>query len=170
MVDKACRPAKFLFARDGATAVEFAFILPILFVFTLGIIEMALIFFDYHRAGEAMRAAVRAFEIDPAITSYANLPMTCPGGADCDAGRINTVIADIQATFPQLAAANLKIDYTDSNIGIPGVDTPLITVSIVNLQHDFLLLSTLIPGVPDSFPFSDFSTTRMGPSLPSSTP
>ncbi len=167
MVDSSQRFTKFLLARDGATAMEFAYILPILFAVTLGIIELSLILFDYHRAGEAMRAAVRAFEIDPAITSYSNLPMTCPGGADCNTARIDSVIADLQATFPQIAATNLRIDYRESNVGIPGVDTPLITVSLVNLQHNFFILNSIIPGVPDSIPFADFSTTRMGPSRPS---
>ena len=164
MDDRARRVAAFRCASDGATAVEFAFILPIVIVLTFGLIELALILFDYHRAGEAMRKAVRAFEIGPAITSFATLPVTCPGGAACDAARINAVIADINVSLPQLNSENLQITYKDSGLDVTATDdvvTPVITVSIVNLQHDYLILSSIVPGVPDSFTFPAFSTSRV---------
>ena len=49
------------FARrdDGAVAIEFAFIVPALLIFTVGILEFGLILFDYHRASEATRRASR---------------------------------------------------------------------------------------------------------------
>ena len=164
MDDKTRRLAPFRAARDGATAIEFAFIFPILAVLTLGVLELALIVFDYHRAGEAMRSAVRAFEIDPAVTSFATLPMTCPGGAACDATRINAVIADINGTLPQVGLANLQITYDQSGLDVaatPGVVTPVITVSIIDLQHDFFILSAIVPGIPASFTFPAFSTSRV---------
>ncbi len=151
------RLTRFILARDGATAMEFAFIMPILFVLTIGLIEVGLMLFDFHRAGEAMRAAVRAFEVGPAAVSFDTLPMTCPGGANCDSARIIAVAADINAMFPQVVEENnLQITYDQSGLGIfdaGGVVTPVITVSIVNVQHDFFILNALIPGIPDSFAF-----------------
>ena len=111
MADRTRRVVPFRLARDGATAIEFAFILPALVVFTVGLIEMALILFDYHRAGEATRQAVRAFEIGPAITSFANLPRTCDKdtSASCDAARIDAVIDGIKGSLPRLVKDNLRI-------------------------------------------------------------
>ena len=101
--DRTRRRTRFFLARDGATAVEFAYILPVLVVISLGLIEVSLIMFDYHRAGEAMRMAARAFVVDPAATSYtlADLPFACPGDATCDTTRFDAVLAEIQATYPK---------------------------------------------------------------------
>ena len=166
MDDRTRRPARFLFSRDGATAVEFAYIMPVLVVLTLGLIEVALIVFDYHRAGEAMRAAVRAFEIGAAVTSYtaADLPIACPGNAACDTARIDAVITQIQATFPEISATNLQVDYVASGLDVDAaasVVNPVITVSIVGLQHNFFILSTLVPGIPDNFTLPTFTSSRV---------
>ena len=151
MVDRIRRRTHFLLARDGATAVEFAFILIPMILLTLVVLEVALVMFDYHRAGEAMRTAVRAFEVGPAAALDDPLPITCGSDAACDTGRINAVLTEIQATFPKVQLDNLLIEYTESQLGIAdagGVVTPVITVSIVNLQHDFFILSTIVPLLP----------------------
>ncbi len=156
--------AGFARGRRGAVAVEFAFILPVLLVLTMGLIEVSLLVFDYHRAGEAMRQAVRAIEIGPAITSYAILPVSCPGGGVCDVARFNAVLADIQAVIPDFGPDNLQITYSASGLddaATPGVVTPFVTVSVVNLQHDLLILNSLVPGLPASITFPPFSTTRL---------
>lgn len=156
------------FARDrrGATAIEFVMVFPIVLVLTLGVLELGLIYYDYHRAGEAMRMAARSFVIDPPVTSFSSLPMVCPGGANCDSTKMNIVVAAVQNIMPNFAAANLQVTVDDSGVddatANPGVVTPMLTVGVVGLDYDFFLLDKLLPFVvPDSFEFPPFTTTRL---------
>lgn len=45
--------------RRGVAALEFAMILPVLLVMTLGALEGGLLLFDYHRLSEATRRGLR---------------------------------------------------------------------------------------------------------------
>ena len=161
-------------ARSGATSVEFALLLPIILALSVGLVELGLIVFDYHRAGEAMRRAARMFEIGSALTSYASLPVECPGGSSCDGARINAVIEALKAGnfLPEpdnFSAANLKVSYALSGLDEPEKPfvTPVVTVSIVGIEHKFAVLTglmNLLPadtGFPESFTFPPFTTTRI---------
>jgi Flp pilus assembly protein TadG len=155
---------RFAAARDGATAVEFALVFPVILVLTLGTFELGLAVFEYHRVGEAMRGLARSFEIDPPITSYADLPATCPGSAVCDGVRIGAAVADVQAIVPGFLAANLRIDYRASGLddaSTPGMVTPTVTVSAVGLRYQYVVLPRVIPGIGNFLTLPAFSTTRV---------
>ncbi len=47
----------------GEAIVGFAFVLPVLVLLSLAIFEFSLVMFDFHRAGEATRRAVRSVAI-----------------------------------------------------------------------------------------------------------
>lgn len=160
----ASRWRRFGAARGGATAVEFALVFPIVVVLTLGTFELGLAVFEFHRAGEAMRGLARAFEIDPPITSYADLPVTCPGSAACDGARISAAVTSVRAILPDFTASNLQIVYRASGLddaSTPGVVTPTVTVSAVGLRYQYMVLRRLVPGIGDSLTLPSFATTRV---------
>ncbi len=140
---------------------------------SLGLVELGLIVFDYHRAGEAMRRAARMFEIGAALNSYANLPVDCPGGSSCNGARINEVIDALKASnlLPDpetFTAANLNVRYAVSGIDDPDKPfiTPVVTVAIVGIEHEFAVLAGLVKlfpegaSFPTSFTYPPFTTTR----------
>ena len=45
--------------------------------------------------------------------------------------------------------------------------TPLVTVSLVNVRHDFIALR-LIPGMPASMTYPGFESTRLAATAPAS--
>lgn len=154
------------FARDrsAATAIEFVFIFPVLLVLTFGLLELTLILYDYHRAGEAMRTAARTFVIDPPVTSFASMPLDCPTDADCDGAKLSAMVTTIQNIMPDFVASNLRVRVEDSGLTNPANPTivnPVLTVNIVGLQHNFFLINKVVPGLPASFTFPAFTTSRM---------
>lgn len=169
--------------RSGATAVEFAFIAPLLITMTLGAIEVALIIFDYHAANEATRRGARQAERDPAVASLANLrsaPIACSsssgGGVTCSTASVRAaqtftnVVNEVRAIAPWIGSDNVVVSYRDSGIVVDAagtIVTPLVTVSLVNVRHDFITLK-LIPGMPTSMTYPGFESTRLAASAPAS--
>ncbi len=153
--------------RRGAVAVEFAFLFPIALVFTFGLIEFALILFDFHRLSEATRRGARAAIIQPAISDLANLsaagsPYECtanatstaPYSVTCSVGPgpsadaddiFETIITDMQGIKPDLMGSNITITYTDTGVTggeeTPGLMTPMVTVSISGFQYSYFVLT-----------------------------
>jgi Flp pilus assembly protein TadG len=144
--DRRAAPGRFARDRSGATAIEFVFIFPVLLVLTLGLLELTLILYDYHRAGEVMREAARTFVIDPPVTSFASMPLDCPTDADCDIAKMNAMVATIQNVMPDFVASNLEVAVEDSGLtdpANPGIVNPVVTVKIVGLQHNFFTTSRM---------------------------
>ncbi len=175
------RRASRRFARGvrGSVAIEFAFILPLLLIFTIGVIEFGLILFDFHRASEATRRALRLALINPPISAALNNltsgPIVCNGGSSgvsCSPGSttatadatFNAIVASMQGVFPTIQATNVQITYSDSGLDAglpPGLVTPLVTVRLTNLTHPFIVLNVF--GLPADFTFPGFSTSAVGP-------
>ncbi len=167
-------------ARRGAAAVEFAFIVPLVIVFTVGLLEFGLILFEHHRAGEATRRGLRTALLNPPLASLANLdngPVTCEAGGGnlaCDGGALEpgaettfeAMVETMTAIMPDVAAANVRITYTESGLdgpAKPGVVTPVVSVALQNVTHTFFALS-IIPGFPAEMTFPEFSSSALGPS------
>lgn len=160
-------------AQAGASAIEFAFVAPILILFTFGILEFALAMGDYLRASEALRAAARIAAIQPAIADLSSLddtPATCSGGGSVscsgfsinNAASFNAILAEAQRILPTITASHLSVTYSSSGVGFSataGGTAPIVTVQLSNYEHD-LILRNLIPGVT-SITFPDFSTSRL---------
>ena len=53
----------------GEAIVGFAFVLPVLVFLSLAIFEFSLVMFDFHRAGEATRRAVRLVAISDPVAN-----------------------------------------------------------------------------------------------------
>ncbi len=170
------------FARrdDGAVAIEFAFIVPALILFTVGILEFGLLLFDYHRASEATRRASRLALIQEPIATLdtlrtTNLAINCTavasGTVSCTANTDNgdsktnflAMIAAMQAVFSDIGNTNVQVSYVAS--GIDDVDnaevvTALVTVSLTGVTHTFVALG-IVPGVPSSMTLPTFSTSAL---------
>jgi len=151
-------------ARGASAAIEFAFVFPILILLTVGVLELGIVFFGFHKAGEATRSISRTFLVDPPLTSFATMPVTCPGGATCDDAKIQTMIDSVQGLMPGFQITNLQIDYRASGLaatGPAGLVMPVMSVRIVGLNYNFFILSSLIPGIPDSIGFPPFATSQL---------
>lgn len=163
----------------GVVAIEFAFLVPALVLFTMGAIEFGLILFDYQRAGEATRRAVRDLVINPPLAALDTLAndgtvvctgsggsVSCTGGAvQGDASTTFTLLYDkMQDIFSDIEPQNVSITYS-ATAGIdkatnPGVVTPVVTLSLTGMRHEFLMLQ-VIPGLPDGFDLPSFASSRI---------
>ena len=168
------------FARrdDGAVAIEFAFIVPALIIFTVGILEFGLILFDYHRASEATRRASRLALIQ---TPLAELDTLRTVDLDCTANSGGTVsctndtedgdadtnfaamITTMQAVFADIGNTNVQVGYVASGIDSAAnaeLVTALVTVNLTGVTHSFVVLD-IVPGVPSSITYPAFSTSAL---------
>jgi Flp pilus assembly protein TadG len=170
------------FARrnDGAVAIEFAFIVPALIIFTIGILEFGLVLFDYHRASEATRRASRLALIQNPLATLdtlrtTNLAIDCTansgGTVSCTGSTHNgdsnssfaAMLTAMKAVFPDITNTNVQVGYVAS--GIDDVDndeivTALVTVSLTGVTHSFIVLN-IVPGVPSSITYPAFSTSAL---------
>lgn len=165
--------------RSGATAVEFAFVAPLLFVLTLGIVEFGMIMLEYHRMGEATRRGTREAVIETPIALLTNLTVasiecqgpigsvSCPSGAESSVAETSftRIVTQMQDILPNLADSDVFVTYTDTAITdpavTPGIITPTVTVEIRNHAYTYIILSNLVPGMPSTMTMPSFSTTRM---------
>ena len=168
------------FARrdDGAVAIEFAFLVPALIIFTVGILEFGLILFDYHRASEATRRASRLAIIQDPLGSMDSLRSTSfsctanSGGTVACTGttvatgastRFAAMITAMQAVFSDIGNTNVQVGYVASGTDAaanPEVVTALVTVNLTGVTHSFVVLD-IVPGVPSSMTLPAFSTSAL---------
>ena len=166
--------------RDGVAAVEFALLFPVVALLTLGIIELSLIGYDYHRLGEATRRGAREAVISPLVPSLAGFSggsisckgasgggVSCTGAAVSSSATMSDILILMQQVMPDITLENLEISYEDSGLSppeAPGIITLLITVRLVGVTHDYFFLNT-IAGFSTSLSFPDFATTILSPKL-----
>lgn len=160
--------------RRGVAAVEFALISPILFLLTLGMIEVGMILLEWHRVGEAARGGARLVLIGDPIAELASLSTTditcagaddgsvsCTGAAASSSTAFAGALAAMQDIAPNLEGSNVTIAYTDSAItSNAGVITPVLSLSVVNYQYTFFFLQT-VPGIGSTMTLPAFTTSRV---------
>lgn len=154
---------RFIRETRGAYVVEFAITFPVLIILSFGLMEFALLAFDYQRAAEASRRAVRFAIINPSIPNTANLlditdPLNPPtivctssaGTVSCVGGspsavadvQFQALLTTMQDVYPNIKEQNLRITYTSSDVGTAdtaGGILPLVTIEILDLRYDFLV-------------------------------
>lgn len=122
---------------DGASAVEFALIAPLLFLLLFGIIEFGLGYYTMQGAADAAREAARR----AAVGSIA----TCDGGSgNTDLKALVKSQAD-GASFDGVTLAESD-DNGDGTTGDAG-DQVVVTIKY---HIDLGVVGALIPGIPDS--------------------
>jgi Flp pilus assembly protein TadG len=167
--------------RRAATAVEFAFIAPLLIAFTGAIFEVIFMAYEFNLASEATRRGLRIALVQDPFASVLNVNTTpvvctqpstsvsCTGGTATSAATTNftAMYNAMRAVKTDITAGNVQVSYTSSGVDNPvtgpGIVTPLITVKLVGATYTFRLLS-LVPGVPTSFVFPAFTSSAVGPS------
>lgn len=176
---------RFLRSTRGAFQIEFAITFPVLLVLSFGLLEFSLIAFDYQRASEASRRAVRHAIINDSIPNTASLldgnvivctssggTVACTGSAspaddpttpevEADV-RFQALLATMQSAYPNIGEENVRITYESTDVGDPdeaGGILPLVTVEIFDLEYEFLM-GALIGLSTINLP--DFRTSVLG--------
>lgn len=165
--------------EDGAFQIEFALTFPVLILLSLGLLEFSLLAFDYQRAAEASRRAVRFVIIGNNIANTARLledpppviQCTSTGGTvSCDNAspsttaneRFQAMLANMQEVMPAIQEENVRVTYESADVGGPdqaGGIIPLVTIEIIGLQHEFV--TGHIVGLK-SLMFPPFTTSVLG--------
>jgi hypothetical protein len=171
---------KMLRRRDGGVALEFALISPLLLTVSLGALEIAMIIYDFHAATEATRRGVRQAITAPPVATLSNLgnnTITCSGSGNsvsCSPGSVRSaesfadIVGEIRAMAPVIRIDNVRVSYRASGVVVDAAGvfaTPLVTVSLVDVRHDFVALK-LIPGMPTSMTYPGFESTRLAATAP----
>lgn len=156
---------KFLRGDNGGTAVEFAFVMPLLLMISFALMEFAGLFFQYHRVNEATRVITRNLATSTPLVAQDTLiaanTHTCT--ADTCAG-IADALSGTSSILPNLVSTDIEITYEVKDIGNVGYAEgykPLITVKLVNLGYDFIMAG-LIPGLPDTIALNPSESSMLG--------
>lgn len=162
--------------QRGASLVEFSLILPMLFAVIFGIIDMGYLAYQYNAAVKATQAGAQyAATHDPvvsglfdcgttdytdkagtdcgAVTGYATWTVTCPGGQNCEAGIMADIVTEMQAFYPNLEAANVRVTFSgEPGLGYIGRGRPVpaITVEIVDLKYNFIAVGIFVNAMADA--------------------
>ena len=169
----------------GEAIIGFAFVMPVLAFLSIAIFEFGLVMFDFHRAGEATRRAVRMVAISDPVADVSGFSagsaiqctssgssVSCSGSATANAGVFNAMVSEMQEILTAIGPENVEIEYRDSGVGdptTPGGIIPLVTVKLVNLTHAFYLVQ-LIPGMPEELTFPPFTSNQLAGGLGPTSP
>ncbi len=168
---------QFLLSREGATAVEFAILLPILLAVVAFLIEFVNIGFRYHQGNEAVRRGARTaivaapiidandLEIGSIVTCRkASGAVACTGASVSEGASFDKIVAAMKVIMPQLAESEVEVEYRHSGIGsadLPNGVFPLVTVRLKDHRYD-LTVGRLVPGIPASLTLPAMSVTMTG--------
>lgn len=115
----------FLGSRDGASAVEFAMILPLFVTMVLGTIQMGIVYYQAGTVQHALEETAREVMIDPAMT-------------------LSQIETSIEARLEELTSQQVTVTYSVDTSG---------PVSIAQVNASFTI-EVVIPFVPGfSVPF-----------------
>jgi Flp pilus assembly protein TadG len=133
--------------QSGATALEFAIVVPVFLMLTLAAIDLALLSYRLNQAQAAARIGARIAIVSPIIATnmaefdtsgyapgtsipVADIPaQVCGGRSDgafeCSSGPADTTTANlvldrIRQVLPDADASNLQITYTYTGLGVVG--------------------------------------------------
>jgi Flp pilus assembly protein TadG len=155
-------------ARDdhGGPLAEFALVIGLLFVVAILVFEMSRFFMQAAMAEYATHLAARIAAVRPPVCpglpdfneratgstarfgtmcSDASAPCVNPGTQTCTGAAGNAVVDEVFATIQPLlpnnaTPANLQFQYESTGLGfLGGPYVPMTSVSLQNLQHEFIL-------------------------------
>jgi len=126
--------------QTGATIVEFSLVLMLFLMLFLGILDFARMLWTWNAANEATRWGARVSVV-------------------CDRGAA-AVLASMQKFVPQLAAANVQIDWYDAagNISATCDSTNCAGVNVLITGLNYQWLSPLGFATQAAIPMPGFST------------
>lgn len=132
--------------RSGASAVEFALILPLLLIFLFGIIDVGMFMWTTNRAEKATQMAARYavvttmipstlasrdFALNGGVNGGEPVPTslfstttctsgTCTNSWGYDAAAFTNVLNRVRWHYPTATAANLQVRYDNVGLGFAG--------------------------------------------------
>ncbi len=149
---------------EGATAAEFALVLPLLIIFLLGVIDVGRLMWTWNRAEKATQMGVRYavvtamipstlasrdFALTDGIPGGNSVPTgnfssttctnaSCTGSWGYDATAFANILARARIFYPELAAANITVEYENVGLGYAGDPNgpdvaPLVTVRLQDM-------------------------------------
>jgi Flp pilus assembly protein TadG len=189
---------RLLRSESGASAAEFALVLPLLLLLLFGIFDAGRYMWQTNAAEKATqmgaRMAVVTYPLDSGLASASYVGVTvgsqtltqgdripagalgtlrctntgcscntapCPTAGTYNGTAFTTIVNRMKAFKPDIAAANVIVDYSGSGVGYAGDPNgmeiaPLVTVSLQNV--DFRPITTFL--FPDlSIPLPDVRTS-----------
>lgn len=180
-------PASLWRDRDGASAAEFAMILPLLLLFLFGIIDAGRLMWTWNRAEQATQAGARYavatnmlpsglatydFAVDGGLPQGTAIPTSAFGGVTCTSGGCT---CSTGTTCPPLGAFN----GTDFDLIVQRMQIFLPEIQAANVRVDYVnsgLGFAGDPNAPDVAPnvtvsltgldFAPITTLMFGASVP----
>lgn len=163
----------------ASTAVEFAMILPIILLMTLGTIETATVLFEIHKLNDAARRIARAAIIQPAIPKISDLQagavvcigqgasVSCGGASIAHPASFASLLAEGRVLVPNLKAENVRLIYEDSGTVqmVSGeIVTPSVTVELMGVTFESFILSHLLDNIEEIWTLPIPISARVGAS------
>ncbi len=140
--------------EEGAVAIEYAFVLPVLLVVSMAALDGSLLMHEMHNGTEATRRGAReallqqqtlvdeASVVGATIAcTYDGSTVTCSGGtvkADAD-DIFDDILAVMQTALPKLKVENVTVTYRDTGLSNGAVVTPTVTVSIDGFTYNLIV-------------------------------
>lgn len=142
--------------REGAVAIEFAFVMPVMLIISIGALDASLLMYQMHNGSEATRRGAREALVqletlveETDIIGASNIECTSNGSAvTCTSGTVkgnaqdifDDILTAMQSILPELTVSDVTVSYSDSGISTGGaVVTPTVTVSIANVGYEFIV-------------------------------
>ncbi len=133
--------------REGASAVEFAIVLPLFIIVLFGIIEFSVAFYDKAVITNASREGARVGILFRAERDSGS------ENAEINA-TVNNYIANNLITFGAPASANIAIDREGFEVG----NSLTVTVSY---QYDYLILPSFVEALASPITLSAITVMKM---------
>lgn len=174
--------------QGGASAAEFALVLPLLLLLLFGIIDGARFMWEYNRAEKATQVGARVAVVTDVIagglvtkdfvgldglTQGDVIPVSALGtmvcsrtecGTSADAGTVNSTAFDyivnrMNDIKPDIAAANVRVEYRGSGLGYAGDPNGMEVSPLVTVRLTGLTFTPITSLLFATFTMPDLSTT-----------
>jgi Flp pilus assembly protein TadG len=134
----------FIKEQKGASAIEFAIVLPLFLVLVFGIIEFGVIMYDKAVITNASREGARfGILFDEPVNSDAEI-----------LSKVNTHLNNGGLLITLGGTANTP------SVTVDRTALPLLSVSVA-YNYDFLIVPNFVPGIPQTLSLSATTTMRM---------
>lgn len=165
--------------QDGAVLVEFSVVAVLMLIITFSLVEFGLVYNKFNSAQKATQAAARIASTRlilegqddcgpsttlPAGTDCSNVPgsstwsVTCTGagGNGCNMTGITAVVSTVQSIYPDAEPGDIQIVFSGTGYGFVGRGRPIpaITVSIQNIDYNFVTIGKLLSALDSQSSFS----------------